>query len=79
MWADRFYLGWIFRTFAQPRVLIPPFWSGSQITLADLEVWRKNAGASCALESARASKVVARCWLARLPGHAESGLLIASI
>ena len=27
MWADRFYLGWIFRVFAQPRVFIPRFWS----------------------------------------------------
>jgi N-acetylglucosaminyldiphosphoundecaprenol N-acetyl-beta-D-mannosaminyltransferase len=27
MWADRFYLGWIFRVFAQPRTLGPRFWS----------------------------------------------------
>ncbi len=26
MWADRFYLGWIFRVFAQPRTLGPRFW-----------------------------------------------------
>jgi UDP-N-acetyl-D-mannosaminuronic acid transferase (WecB/TagA/CpsF family) len=27
MWADRFFLGWIFRLFAQPRTLFPRFWS----------------------------------------------------
>lgn len=27
MWADRFYLGWIFRLFAQPRTFGPRFWS----------------------------------------------------
>jgi len=26
-WADRFFLGWIFRIIAQPRVFIPRFWS----------------------------------------------------
>ena len=26
MWVDRFYLGWIFRIFAQPRTLGPRFW-----------------------------------------------------
>ena len=27
MWADRFFVGWIFRLFAQPRTLLPRFWS----------------------------------------------------
>jgi len=27
MWADRFFVGWIFRLFAQPRALLPRFWS----------------------------------------------------
>ena len=27
MWADRFYLGWLFRLIAQPRTFIPRFWS----------------------------------------------------
>lgn len=27
MWADRFFVGWIFRIIAQPRVFIPRFWS----------------------------------------------------
>jgi UDP-N-acetyl-D-mannosaminuronic acid transferase (WecB/TagA/CpsF family) len=27
MWADRFFAGWLFRLFAQPRVFIPRFWS----------------------------------------------------
>jgi N-acetylglucosaminyldiphosphoundecaprenol N-acetyl-beta-D-mannosaminyltransferase len=31
MWADRFYLGWIFRVFAQPRVFIPRFWSAREL------------------------------------------------
>ena len=31
MWADRFYLGWIFRVFAQPRVFIPRFWSARKL------------------------------------------------
>lgn len=26
-WADRFYLGWLFRLFAQPRIFIPRFWT----------------------------------------------------
>ena len=26
-WADRLYLGWLFRLFAQPRVFIPRLWS----------------------------------------------------
>ena len=26
MWADRFYLGWIFRVFAQPRVYFKRYW-----------------------------------------------------
>ena len=27
MWADRLFVGWIFRLFAQPRTLLPRFWS----------------------------------------------------
>jgi exopolysaccharide biosynthesis WecB/TagA/CpsF family protein len=27
MWADRFYLGWLFRLISQPRTFIPRFWS----------------------------------------------------
>src|SRR5437588_8884636 len=26
MWADRFFVGWIFRLLAQPRILLPRFW-----------------------------------------------------
>ena len=26
-WADRFYLGWLFRVISQPRVFLPRFWS----------------------------------------------------
>ena len=26
-WADRFYLGWLFRLWAQPRVFVPRLWS----------------------------------------------------
>ena len=31
MWADRFYLGWIFRVFAQPHVFVPRFWSARKL------------------------------------------------
>jgi exopolysaccharide biosynthesis WecB/TagA/CpsF family protein len=31
MWADRFFLGWLFRLFAQPRVFIPRFWSARKL------------------------------------------------
>ena len=26
-WADKYYVGWFFRSFAQPRVFLPRFWS----------------------------------------------------
>jgi len=31
MWADRFFVGWIFRLLAQPRVLLPRFWSARRL------------------------------------------------
>jgi N-acetylglucosaminyldiphosphoundecaprenol N-acetyl-beta-D-mannosaminyltransferase len=31
MWADRLYLGWIFRVLAQPRTFIPRFWSARRL------------------------------------------------
>jgi len=31
MWADRFFVGWIFRLFAQPRALLPRFWSARRL------------------------------------------------
>jgi UDP-N-acetyl-D-mannosaminuronic acid transferase (WecB/TagA/CpsF family) len=31
MWADRFYLGWLFRVFVQPRALGPRFWSARKL------------------------------------------------
>jgi len=30
-WADRLYLGWLFRLFAQPRIFIPRLWRASQL------------------------------------------------
>src|SRR2546423_1125684 len=30
-WADRFYLGWLFRLFAQPRIFIPRLWSACEL------------------------------------------------
>ena len=27
MWADRFFVGWLFRLLAQPRAVLPRFWS----------------------------------------------------
>ncbi|HEY1582681.1 MAG TPA: WecB/TagA/CpsF family glycosyltransferase [Chthoniobacterales bacterium] len=30
-WADKYYLGWFFRSVAQPRVFIPRFWSARRL------------------------------------------------
>ncbi|MEO5719817.1 MAG: WecB/TagA/CpsF family glycosyltransferase [Chthoniobacterales bacterium] len=30
-WADKYYLGWFFRSLAQPRVFIPRFWSARRL------------------------------------------------
>lgn len=31
IWADRFFIGWIFRLLTQPRTLIPRFWSARRL------------------------------------------------
>ena len=31
MWADRFFVGWMFRILAQPRTLLPRFWSARRL------------------------------------------------
>ena len=31
MWADRFFVGWIFRLAAQPHTLLPRFWSARRL------------------------------------------------
>ena len=31
MWADRFFVGWVFRLLAQPRTLLPRFWSARRL------------------------------------------------
>jgi UDP-N-acetyl-D-mannosaminuronic acid transferase (WecB/TagA/CpsF family) len=31
MWADRFFVGWIFRIITQPRTLLPRFWSARRL------------------------------------------------
>jgi N-acetylglucosaminyldiphosphoundecaprenol N-acetyl-beta-D-mannosaminyltransferase len=31
MWADRFYLGWLFRCISEPRRYIPRYWSAHQL------------------------------------------------
>ncbi len=36
-WADRFYVGWLFRTFAQPRIFVPRFWSARELPLLIFE------------------------------------------
>lgn len=41
MWADRFFLGWLFRVFAQPRVFIPRFWSARRLPLMILRYGRE--------------------------------------
>jgi UDP-N-acetyl-D-mannosaminuronic acid transferase (WecB/TagA/CpsF family) len=30
-WADKYYVGWLFRSLAQPRVFIPRFWSARKL------------------------------------------------
>ncbi|HEY2711463.1 MAG TPA: WecB/TagA/CpsF family glycosyltransferase [Chthoniobacterales bacterium] len=30
-WADKYYLGWIFRSVAQPKVFVPRFWSARKL------------------------------------------------
>lgn len=32
-WADRFYLGWLFRLVAQPRIFVPRLWSARSLPL----------------------------------------------
>ncbi|MGH8164714.1 MAG: WecB/TagA/CpsF family glycosyltransferase [Rhodanobacteraceae bacterium] len=36
-WADKFYLGWLLRSLAQPRVFIPRFWSARRLPLL---IWK---------------------------------------
>jgi UDP-N-acetyl-D-mannosaminuronic acid transferase (WecB/TagA/CpsF family) len=33
MWADRFFVGWIFRSFAQPRTFVPWLWTARSLPL----------------------------------------------
>ena len=30
-WADKYYLGWFFRSLAQPRIFVPRFWSARRL------------------------------------------------
>ena len=30
-WADRYYVGWLFRLFAEPTVFVPRFWSAREL------------------------------------------------
>jgi len=30
-WADKYYLGWLFRSMAQPNVFVPRFWSARKL------------------------------------------------
>jgi N-acetylglucosaminyldiphosphoundecaprenol N-acetyl-beta-D-mannosaminyltransferase len=41
MWADRFFVGWIFRLFAQPRILLPRFWSARRLPVLILRYGRE--------------------------------------
>jgi UDP-N-acetyl-D-mannosaminuronic acid transferase (WecB/TagA/CpsF family) len=45
MWADRFFVGWIFRLFAQPRTLLPRFWSARRLPGLILRYGRQLPGA----------------------------------
>jgi UDP-N-acetyl-D-mannosaminuronic acid transferase (WecB/TagA/CpsF family) len=40
-WADRFYLGWFFRSLAQPRIFIPRFWSARRLPWMIFQ-WREK-------------------------------------
>ena len=36
-WADRYYVGWLFRSLAQPRIFVPRFWSARRLPWL---IWR---------------------------------------
>ena len=36
-WADRYYVGWLFRSLAQPRLIVPRFWSARRLPTL---IWR---------------------------------------
>ncbi len=40
-WADKFYLGWFFRSIAQPKVFIPRFWSARRLPWLIFQ-WREK-------------------------------------
>lgn len=44
MWADRFFVGWIFRLIAQPRTLLPRFWSARRLPGMMLRYGREMPG-----------------------------------
>ena len=48
-WADKYCLGWFFRSLAQPNVFVPRFWSARKLSVADLEI----QGSTAALREAR--------------------------
>jgi UDP-N-acetyl-D-mannosaminuronic acid transferase (WecB/TagA/CpsF family) len=31
MWADRFYLGWLFRAISEPRMYVPRYWAARKL------------------------------------------------
>jgi hypothetical protein len=41
MWADKFYLGWLFRTISEPRRYFPRYWSARKLFLLMLR-YREN-------------------------------------
>ena len=40
-WADKYYVGWLFRSLAQPRVFIPRFWSARRLPWI-IHHWREK-------------------------------------
>ncbi|MBA3960667.1 MAG: WecB/TagA/CpsF family glycosyltransferase [Chthoniobacterales bacterium] len=40
-WADKYYVGWLFRSIAQPRVFIPRFWSARRLPWLIFQ-WREK-------------------------------------
>ncbi len=36
-WADKYYVGWLFRSLAQPKIFVPRFWSARKLPWL---IWR---------------------------------------
>jgi N-acetylglucosaminyldiphosphoundecaprenol N-acetyl-beta-D-mannosaminyltransferase len=50
-WADKFYLGWLFRCFSEPRKFVPRYWKACQLVPMMIR-YRENPPKICVPESA---------------------------